>query len=286
MTHVAIAADKVQDARSLLEHTRDKNKLDPFWSGPFRVLKVNSDNNTVELKLPEKSRAHPVFHFDKVAEYRPSDAERFPKRVRIVPEPTVVPSDKMDPTRHEIQIIHFRDWSTMATIGSPRYFVTWSGYEANASEAQGYADETADTYEMFQQLEKDYGVFPETGHSKRLQPKIRQYLLKKYGHKFPITSNTPKEIPSLRERTRKRAMKKTVDHELMNLVVEELRDVPDADYAEHTRGLVHSFDAKANVYKIWWTDGSTSTMTPSMVIESLLSSEPVSLVDGDDDTGS
>ena len=289
-------ADKTRSDRTLdsefvklrtgLESTRDKNKLDPFWSGPFRVLKVNSDSNTVELKLPEKSRAHPVFNYDKVAEYHPSDSERFPKRARSAPEPSMVPSDKLDPTRHEIQIIHFRDWSTVATTGYPRYFVTWSGYDSNASEAQGYADETEDTVEVFQQLEKSYGVFPERGHLKRLQPKIRQHLLKRYQHKFPITVNTPQEVSSLRDRTRKRASSKKIDNELMNLVVEELRDVSDADYAEHTRGLVHSFDAKANVYKIWWTDGSTSTMTPLVVIKSLLSAEPVSLVDDDDDTGS
>ena len=37
--------------RTGLLDSRDKHKLDPYWSGPYKILNVN-DNNTVQLELP------------------------------------------------------------------------------------------------------------------------------------------------------------------------------------------------------------------------------------------
>ena len=47
--------------RTGLLDSRDKHKLDPYWSGPYKILNVN-DNNTVQLELPPGSTVHPVFN--------------------------------------------------------------------------------------------------------------------------------------------------------------------------------------------------------------------------------
>ena len=71
--------------RTGLLYSRDKHKLDNYWSGPYKLVRVN-DNNTVELELPPGSTVHPVFNFDKIEPFRTSDTNKFPlDKFRLTP---------------------------------------------------------------------------------------------------------------------------------------------------------------------------------------------------------
>ena len=126
--------------RTGLLDSRDKHKLDNYWSGPYKLIRVN-DNNTVELELPPGSTVHPVFNFDKIEPFRTSDTQKFPlDKLRLTPV-------EYGNDSYGFDIVYFRDWSLKTTKnGNVRYYVRWTGYSDSPGDpnAHGWAYETSE----------------------------------------------------------------------------------------------------------------------------------------------
>ena len=256
--------------RTGLLHTTDKDKLDPFWSGPYKVLQVDADNNTVKLELPDTT-THPVFNFDKIEPFRVGDSSRFPLSA---PTPTSALAD--DSTRYLFDIVYFRDFSTKHV----RYYVHWIGYETTPSHSKGWAYETPDTLQMFIEAEQGYGIFPEKGINASTSARVENHKRTAYGHVFPILVST-RSVSTRTVRNRSKTTTAKLPHmssSLVGRIVEDLRDIS-LEHAIFMAGLITSYDSTSTLFTVQWTDGSTSAWTLAVAFTKLLSPDPVRVID-------
>jgi len=264
-----VPGDMVKLRTGLLD-SRDKHKLDNYWSGPYKLLKVNDHNNTVELELPSGSTVHPVFNFDKIEPFHISDTDKFP-----LDKPQYTPQ-QYDTDKYGFDIVYFRDWS----IKTVRYFVRWTGYAHSPGDpnSHGWAYETPDTVDMWITLEQSYGIFPEKGITQKNRSRVRSHKLRIYGHVFPILVSTPTvSTTTVRSRSTRPPSKPQSPTQLLSKVVEDARDV--GDEAVYMAGQVLSYNSSSAQFTIKWTDGSTSSLSMSQVLEILLPNTPVSVMD-------
>ena len=96
---------------------RPRNKLNPIWFGPFRVIGQPS-TVSYELELPQDVTIHPVFHVSKL---KPATDSSFSKL-----RPIVIPTDESQEGEYEVESILDHQWD----VKSKRWFylVQWKGY--------------------------------------------------------------------------------------------------------------------------------------------------------------
>ena len=241
-------------------------------------MNVN-DNNTVQLELPPGSTVHPVFNLDKIEHFHSTDTTLFPlDSTRNSPQPL-----DSDSSRYSFDIVYFRDWSLKTSkTGSVRYYVRWEGYADSPGhpDAHGWAYETPDTVDMWLTTEQSYGIFPEKGITKKTRSRVRAHKLTVYGHVFPILVST---LAISKTAVRSRSSRRTLPplpsnpSSLLLKVVEDARDVDNE--AVYMAGQVLSYSSATSKFQLKWTDGTTSTLTLSEVVEILLPPTPVSVAD-------
>ena len=91
----------------------DKRKLAPIADGPFLVTKVGT--NTVTLKFPSNSRAHPIVNISRVQLY-------FGPRPKL----TTAPPDDDAGHEYEVDKVLGHQWKN----GKEYYYIHWKGYPA------------------------------------------------------------------------------------------------------------------------------------------------------------
>jgi hypothetical protein len=87
--------------------------LAPIADGPFKVINVGT--NTVTLKLPKKSRAHPTVNISRVQLY-------------FGPRPEILTEPPKDDTQHEYEVDHIM--GQRIRDGKEEYYIHWKGYPA------------------------------------------------------------------------------------------------------------------------------------------------------------
>jgi len=92
-----------------------KRKLAPIADGPFQVTKVHENGNTVTLKFPKNSRAHPTVNISRVQLY-------FGPRPKLATEP---PTDDAGHLYEVEKVMGYKKEN-----GKEYYYVHWKGYPA------------------------------------------------------------------------------------------------------------------------------------------------------------
>ena len=125
--------DKVWLSTSNLRLTCASKKLSERWVGPYVITKLVS-NNTVELKLPQSMKIHPVVNISRVKPYK----ERLPGQPLQKPGPVTVTEDH--DVEYEVNYIVDSCWKGRRL----EYLVHWSGFneEDHTWELEGQLDNT------------------------------------------------------------------------------------------------------------------------------------------------
>ena len=110
---IAAALIKEGDWVLLRRKESEKRKLAPIADGPFQVTKVGT--NTVTLRFPPKSRAHPTVNISRVQLY-------FGPRPRLATAP---PDDDAEREYAIDRVMGYRKRG-----GKEQYYIHWKGYPA------------------------------------------------------------------------------------------------------------------------------------------------------------
>ena len=110
-----IAATIIKEGDWILLKRKECNnrKLAPIADGPFLVTKVGT--NTVTLKFPSNSRAHPIVNISRVQLY-------FGPRPKL----TTAPPDDDAGHEYEVDKVLGHQWEN----GKEYYYIHWKGYPA------------------------------------------------------------------------------------------------------------------------------------------------------------
>ena len=93
----------------------------PRYNGPYKIIKINADNSTVTLDLPDTNNIFPVFHTSEILPVIKNNETLFPSHVLHPPEPVNVNNN----LKHFVEKIvdEKRTWGQ----GSTKYLVQWAG---------------------------------------------------------------------------------------------------------------------------------------------------------------
>ena len=127
------------------QKNRPSRKFQPRFYGPFEVLQEISPV-AYKLKLPDTMKIHPVFHVSLLSRYKNNDAEKFPGRIIIPPEPVIVNNEE----EFEVESILDKRIRKKGRKETTEYLVLWKGYpqhdatwepEGNLQNARGKVED-------------------------------------------------------------------------------------------------------------------------------------------------
>ena len=119
------------------------SKLSPTWTGPFKVLEYNPENQNVTLYVsdfPDLSNISNKFHTSLLKHFTPNDDIHFTERKRNVPGP--VTEDRWEVE----QVLEFR---SQHKTGKPQYNVSWKGWPTKYNQLLFTADIDKDLIQQF-----------------------------------------------------------------------------------------------------------------------------------------
>lgn len=226
----------------------DKHKLDPYYTGPYKILASNGNGSYV-LELPQGSKQSPVENASRLEPWNISDSKMFPLD-SANSKPAVV--DKRDPAQNRWAVKRYlvRDWSVIP----PRYWAEL--YEVtNARERFCYVDETPDLVDYILDYEGAYGTLPETHITRSNIAKVSAHKRDIYGHGFAICANTwpSSSMPF----TTRRTPKFKPPTQLLNQIIQ--KDFTVGGYTMTFAGKVVSRGNKG--YKVRYTDNGVEQIS-------------------------
>jgi hypothetical protein len=126
------------DASDLKKPPGLAHKLLPRYRGPFKVIAKPSPLN-YQLDLPPGSRAHDVFHVEKLLPAHERDQELFPTSDEPLPDDSPVTDDLGDyyEAQYEVEKILAHRFNSKSEL---QYKVRWAGYAAEHDSWQTLED--------------------------------------------------------------------------------------------------------------------------------------------------
>eukprot|EP00963_Diacronema_lutheri_P013679 scaffold2678_cov356-Pavlova_lutheri.AAC.5 len=164
-----------------LNSPTDKDKLDPYWAGPFTVA-ANLGNGAYRLHLPPRATYSNRFNAERLATWHDSNLSLFPAAVPATA--TTLPTPPED-VQYRLRKYLLRDYSQFPTI---RYWV-----ETDLSNADRYIffDETSQLLEDILSFEEQNGALPEKGITTANKVQIQKHKETVYlQYPNPILQNT------------------------------------------------------------------------------------------------
>ena len=248
-----------------LKSPTDKNKLDPYYVGPFTILE-DLGKGAYRLQLPTGSAYDDRFNADRLAHWVDSDLTLFPEQHKQLKLDPIPPHPEAIPVP-QVKRYLLRDYSQFPAA-AVRYWVL------SDSENCPYfwVDETSDLLDEFLQLEETNGCIPEQGITSTNINAVKQHKEQVYlQHPAPILVNTW-QSSRLPFQVRKRPAFRQPST-LINAVVQDHFHISDSETAYYQGLVIRKNNAK---YVVRWTDGYEQSYSHSE-IQALLY-DPISYV--------
>jgi len=244
-----------------LNSPTDKDKLDPYWAGPFTVA-ANLGNGAYRLHLPPGATYSNRFNAERLATWHDSDLSLFPAALPATA--TTLPTPPED-VKYRLRRYLLRDYSQFPTV---RYWV-----ETDSSNADRYIfiDETAELLEDILSFEEQNGALPEKGITTANKDQVQKHKETVYlQYPNPILQNTwPFRFLPYQTRTRPKYKVPSSTHQA---VVQSHFTVDGSTV--YYQGIIESLNRRS--VTVCWTDGGR-TIHPRSSLSNLLY-DPVSAV--------
>ena len=242
--------DKVKVQYGLKGPT-DKNKLDPFFVGPY-VIKQVLKNGSYKLHLPAGSAFSDQIHANRLEQWTDSDLTLFPLDEELLPATAPLRhTEEMqaEAASYRIRRYLLRDYSTFPAR-PVRYWI--ESNLTDPSQRYFWVDETSNLLEEFLELEETNGCIPEQGITPANYDAVRTHKQTTYLQSpCPIMVNTwsSTKLPFQTRRQPQSPSLKT----LIGAVVQDLFHLDGHDRPAYYQGLVTSNIDE--LYEVLWTDG-------------------------------
>ena len=249
-----------------LKGPTDKNKLDPYYVGPFTIAEVLG-KGAYRLQLPADSPYSDRFNADRLAFWYDSDMTLFPTQEPNDAGDPVLPVDTHVEPTVVIQRYLLRDYQFF-----PQHPVRYWAKTTSTSEPCVWINETSELLDEFLPLEENNGCIPEQGITPNNINAVEQHKKQVYLQSpAPILVNTWTFARLPLQVRRRPKVKKLTD--LQNAVVEQLFHISDHTQAYY-QGQVYK--QQGSRYWVRWTDGVEQSYT-SNEIQAMLY-DPISYV--------
>jgi hypothetical protein len=234
-----------------LKSSTDKDKLDPYWAGPFKIIEDLS-HGAYRIELPPECRFDDRINVSRLARWYDSDLSLFPQAIPTDPILPDLPLEA-EPTYRILRYL-IRDFSRFPAH-AVQYYV--EADLQSAADRYFFIDETADLLDDILAFEAHNGCLPERGiHPANRARVTRHKELVYLVTPCPILQNTWHwALPYSTRRPPRVKLKLKVGS-----VVQQLFFLDD-ETPQYFQGVVTTMDESAQKCTIQFTDGGVAHHT-------------------------